>query len=193
MTDMSTDSADESEGRIEALARAWDILVDRAREGRTITYGEMATALRLSPQSSNFTSILSEVSRSEVAAGRGMLSVLVVRQRQGLPGVGFFNLAREVGRKFENESLFFLEESERVIAHWQGRAAEELDVLHDDVVKDLERIYATESDEALARRQHSWPQEPGFLLKIFYKIQDVIGAVVSAIVRLFRRILRRGA
>ena len=37
------------------LARAWEILVARAREGRTITYGEMATAMLLSPQSTQFT------------------------------------------------------------------------------------------------------------------------------------------
>ncbi len=124
-----------------SLARAWEILVARAREGRTISYGEMATALVLSPQSGQFTEILNELSRTEETAGRGLLGVLVVRKRQGTPGAAFFNLAREVGRRFDNERIFYLEESERVIAHWQGRPADELDILHDHVVEELERLY----------------------------------------------------
>ncbi len=132
------------------LARAWEVLVARAREGRTITYGEMATALVLSPQSSQFTELLNELSRAEEAAGRGLLSVLVVRKRQGTPGMGFFNLARELGRKFENEKVFYLEESERVVAQWQGRPAEELDILHDAVIKELERLYFSSHDEGSA-------------------------------------------
>ena len=132
------------------LVRAWEILVARAREGRTISYGEMATAMVLSPQSSKFTEALNELSRSEEEAGRGLLGVLVVRKRQGTPGAAFFNLARELGRKFENENVFYLEESERVTAHWQGRPAEELDILHDHVVKELERLYASDDHEHAA-------------------------------------------
>ena len=132
------------------LVRAWEILVARAREGRTISYGEMATAMVLSPQSSQFTEALNELSRSEEEAGRGLLGVLVVRKRQGTPGAAFFNLARELGRKFENEKVFYLEESERVTAHWQGRPAEELDILHDHVVKELERLYASDDHEYAA-------------------------------------------
>ena len=132
------------------LARAWEILVARAREGRTISYGEMATAMVLSPQSSQFTEALNELSRAEEEAGRGLLGVLVVRKRQGTPGTAFFNLARELGRQFENEKLFYLEESERVTAHWQGRPAEELDLLHDDVVEELERLYSSDDHEHAA-------------------------------------------
>ena len=133
-----------------ALARAWEILVARAREGRTISYGEMATALVLSPQSGQFTETLNQLSRAEEAAGRGLLGVLVVRKRQGTPGAAFFNLARELGRKFENEKIFYLEESERVTAHWQGRPAEELDILHDAVIKELEHFYASDDHEHTA-------------------------------------------
>ena len=103
------------------LARAWEILVARAREGRTITYGEMATAMLLSPQSTQFTDTLNELSRSENAAGRGLLSVLVTRQREGTPGISFFRLARELGHQFDDEEQFFREEVERVTARWQER------------------------------------------------------------------------
>ncbi len=147
---MSVARADEGGQAVGALARAWEILVARAREGRTISYGEMATALVLSPQSGQFTETLNELSRTEEAAGRGLLGVLVVRKRQGTPGAAFFNLARELGRKFENEKVFYLEESERVTAHWQGRPAEELDILHDAVIKELERLYFSSHDEGSA-------------------------------------------
>ena len=143
---MSGARADERGQHVGALARAWEILVARAREGRTISYGEMATALVLSPQSGQFTETLNELSRTEEAAGRGLLGVLVVRKRQGTPGAAFFNLARELGRKFDNERIFYLEESERVVAQWQGRPAEELDILHDHVVEELERLYYSSGD-----------------------------------------------
>ena len=109
------------------LAHAWEILVARAREGRTITYGEMATAMLLSPQSAQFTDTLNELSRSENAAGRGLLSVLVIRQREGTPGIGFFRLARELGHQFDDEEQFFREEVERVTAHWQERPEQPTD------------------------------------------------------------------
>jgi hypothetical protein len=109
------------------LARAWEILVERAREGQTITYGELATAMLLSPQSAQFTDTLNELSRSENAAGRGLLSVLVIRQREGTPGVGFFRLAQELGRQFDDEEQFFREEVERVTAHWQERPEQPTD------------------------------------------------------------------
>ena len=103
------------------LARAWEVLVARAREGRTITYGEMATAMLLSPQSAQFTDTLNELSRTENTAGRGLLSVLVIRQREGTPGSGFFRLARELGHQFDDDEQFFREEVERVTAQWQAR------------------------------------------------------------------------
>ncbi len=158
---MGVARADEGGQAVEALARAWEILVARAREGRTISYGEMATALVLSPQSSQFTEMLNELSRAEEAAGRGLLSVLVVRKRQGTPGVSFFRLARELGRTFENEKVFYLEESERVTAHWQGRPAEELDILHDAVIKELERLYFSAHDEESAASRGAPTREGG--------------------------------
>ena len=109
------------------LAQAREILVARAREGRTITYGEMATAMLLSPQSAQFTDTLDELSRSENAAGRGLLSVLVIRQREGTPGIGFFRLARELGHQFDDEEQFFREEVERVTARWQERPEQPTD------------------------------------------------------------------
>ena len=105
-------------------ARARDILIERARAGETASYAEMAAALDLSPQSPRVTETLNEVSRSEDAAGRGMLSVLVVRGRQGTPGSGFYTLARELGREFDDEEQFFNEERARVNAHWQGQQEE---------------------------------------------------------------------
>lgn len=188
------------------VAHAWEVLVARAREGRTISYGEMANTLLLSPQSSEFTESLNELSRTEEAAGRGLLSVLVIRQRQGTPGAGFFDLARELGRQFTNEKVFYLEESERVIAQWQGRRAEELDVLHNHVVEGLERLYfdsgaeeTTETDggpdatdaNALSEEDHSLRVPLRRIRKGFSEIAiGVVEGGRTASLRVTRRLKR---
>lgn len=167
-----------------ALARAWEVLVARAREGRTISYGEMATALVLSPQSGQFTETLNELSRTEEAAGRGLLGVLVVRKRQGTPGAAFFNLARELGRQFENEKIFYLEESERVVAQWQGRPAEELDILHDVVIKQLERLYYSSDDKGFTASDSTPAGEPGTSSP---DTGNLFRALIRGLVGIFRR------
>ena len=190
--------------RITALARAWEILVQRAREGRTISYGEMAAAMVLSPQSGEFTETIKELSRSEEAAGRGLLGVIVVRKRQATPGASFFDLARELGRQFTNEKVFFLEESERVFAQWQGRPAEELDVLHDHIIEELEQFYfATHEGEAdrpqepsatasAARRSSSPASAPTSLLgRVTWGVGWVAAGFVSVIRAAFRRDTRQ--
>ena len=187
---MSADrTTDESGQMVGALTRAWEILVERAREGKTISYGEMATAMVLSPQSGQFTDALNEIARSEEEAGRGLLSVLVVRKRQGTPGAGFFDFAREMGRKFENEKVFFLEESERVIAHWQGRAVDEMDLLQEDVVAELQRLYEAEVSgetnvQPTARASSSGPLRA---------VARLAGRATGTVVRTVGRITRRGA
>ena len=43
--------------------------------------------------------LLNEVSEAEDSAGRGMLSAVVVGARSGMPGRGYFSLARRLGRE----------------------------------------------------------------------------------------------
>jgi hypothetical protein len=82
------------------------ILRDVARRKTTITYSSLAakvTRFALSPESYALHELLGEIARAEDAAGRGMLSVLVVHKRDGMPGQGFFKLAAELGRKADDE------------------------------------------------------------------------------------------
>lgn len=177
---MSSAQPDEDPHRIEEVfARVRDILIARAREGRTISYGELATATRLSPQSTQFNAALNGVSRSEEAAGRGLLSVLVVRQRQETPGAGFFTLARELGRQFSNERVFYLEESERVIAQWQGRPAEELDLLDDHVVEELSRFYSSDDYEHTASSGAPTSEKDNSLQALVRGVANVIKRTIK--------------
>ena len=106
-----------------AREEARQILIQCAREKRTIAYSELAAELdtvRLEPNSSAFHAILDEISRSENAAGRGMLSVLVVHKGDDqMSGQGFFKLAKCLGRGFKNEPEFWKSESKRVIGSWR--------------------------------------------------------------------------
>lgn len=105
-----------------AREEARQILIQRAREGRTIAYSELAAELdtvRLEPNSSAFHAILDEISCSENAAGRGMLSALVIRKDKRISGLGFFRLARKLGRKFKDDREFWNREFERVIGSWR--------------------------------------------------------------------------
>lgn len=101
------------------------ILIDVARKSGTISYAELASRLTVYPLPLNDTRlfvVLDEISTKEVAAGRGMLSVVVVRKSLGRPSVGFFQLAKSLGRDLSNiydpESClrFFAEELKRVHA-----------------------------------------------------------------------------
>ena len=105
-----------------AREEARQILIQCAREGGKITYSELAAELgtvRLEPNSSAFHAIRDEISRSENAAGRGMLSALVIRKDKRISGLGFFRLARKLGREFDDKREFWKSESERVIDSWR--------------------------------------------------------------------------
>ena len=69
---------------------------------------------------------LGEVSRSEVAAGRPMLSSLVVQYEGGTPGPGFFALGREIGevREGEDVDLFAFRQMRATWTYWQRQGAE---------------------------------------------------------------------
>lgn len=89
------------------------LLRDVARRQSTITYSNLAakvTRFPLAPESYALHDLLGEIARSEDAAGRGMLSVLVVHKRDGMPGQGFFKLAAELGRDAADPMKLWSEE-----------------------------------------------------------------------------------
>lgn len=105
-----------------AREEARQILIQCAREGRKIAYSDLAAELdtvSIEPNSSAFHAMLDEISLCENKAGRGMLSVLVIRKDIRTSGPGFFRLARKLGRKFKDDREFWKSESKRVIGSWR--------------------------------------------------------------------------
>jgi len=111
---------------------AWDaakeeirgILVERARARGTIAYSDLVervTALRLEPNSYALAAMLGEISSAEDAAGRGMLTVIVVHKVGDMqPGPGFFELARRLGRDTSDKLKCWSEGLEEVHRYWGG-------------------------------------------------------------------------
>lgn len=99
-------------------------LAAAAAAGETITYAELVEAVpRLEElrDSGALGPVLGEVSREEDAAGRGMLSAVVVRSRgEPLPAAGFFRLAAELGRDASDRDRCWRAELGRVFASHRG-------------------------------------------------------------------------
>src|SRR5262245_26993932 len=108
---------------VAARSEMRNILVETARQGRTIAYSDLVTrvrTIRLSPQEPALAAMLGEISADENRAGRGMLSVLVVHKGGDMrPGPGFFDLARRMGRDVKDLDALWVEEFRRVVEYWQ--------------------------------------------------------------------------
>lgn len=61
--------------------------------------------------------ICGEISEDEHAAGRPLLSAVVVNE-EGHPGSGFFRLARRLRIPFEDNDTFWIHELQRVANYW---------------------------------------------------------------------------
>ena len=102
-------------------------LVRAARSRETITYKEIAELMGLLPAGNHMATevghMAGDISRSEHLEGRPMLSAIVVRSGNGLPGTGFFRLARDLGKlksSSEVDERQFLEaEREAVYQTWK--------------------------------------------------------------------------
>jgi hypothetical protein len=83
-------------------------LIERAKDSDIISYGELAvkvTPVKLEPQSFALRTMLREIAAEENAAGRGMLTALVVYHSGDMqPGPGFFDLAGRLGKN-TNDTL----------------------------------------------------------------------------------------
>jgi hypothetical protein len=69
--------------------------------------------------------LLGLISEHEHAAGRPLLSALVVTRDTGLPGDGFFVMAHNLGFQFPDTDagrrLFWQEQVEAVVAYWTAK------------------------------------------------------------------------
>lgn len=106
-----------------AKAEARRALIDRARIQSTISYQELAsriTAIAVEPWSTALHVLLGEISTEEDAAGRGLLSAIVVhKDGDKMPGPGFFNLAADLGRATSDRLKYWIREVEFVFRIWR--------------------------------------------------------------------------
>ena len=104
----------------------FDRLRQVARARDTVFYSEIAPTVGIDTGNPNFAAlvghILDEVNRVEFAQGRPLLSAIVISKENNMPGRGFFECARDLGRysgKGDLEHLgFWVEELRRVHDYW---------------------------------------------------------------------------
>ncbi|WP_037088436.1 hypothetical protein [Neorhizobium vignae] len=105
-----------------AKAEAKEIMISRARVRGMIPYSELANnirSIRLGAHDQRFFHFLGEISQEEDAAGRGLLTVLVVHRSGDMqPGPGFYELAKLLGRDTTDLLRCWIEELHRVHAVW---------------------------------------------------------------------------
>jgi len=109
----------------EAKRQATEILVRIARRCGRIAYSELVpeiTALRLDAHDPRSFHLLGEISSEEDAAGRGMLTAIVVHKSGDMqPGPGFFELAKTRGRDTRDLLACWIKEFNKVHDHWANR------------------------------------------------------------------------
>jgi len=108
-----------------AKEEARAIMIDRAKVRGMIPYSDLAAqiqAVRFKAHDPRFFHFLGELSSEEDAAGRGMLTVIVVHKAGDMqPGPGFFELAKMLGRDTTDILKCWVEELRKVHAYWSRR------------------------------------------------------------------------
>jgi len=101
-----------------------EILVSRAKVRGMIPYSDLTPqikSLNLEAHDQRLFRLLDELSCEENAAGRGMLSVVVVHKIGDMqPGTGFFELAKRLGRDTSNILECWVSELKKVHSVWSG-------------------------------------------------------------------------
>lgn len=107
-----------------ARRRLRSLLVEAARTGSTVTYGEAARRAfggRFSARSGALMDLLSEIDAAEDSARGVLVASLVVRADTGMPGDGYFAFAADVlGRDVADRQAFWRREAEAV---WESFGA----------------------------------------------------------------------
>lgn len=102
-------------------AAVYDKLVQVAKARATITYGEVAKVADLSLEGDDALKslglLLDEIADQEIAAGRPLLPVVIVRENN-MPGAGLFKYARRKKLQKTDDLTFFATELKRVYEHW---------------------------------------------------------------------------
>lgn len=104
--------------------QTYERLVETACSGRTITYDDLAREIGLDilncDDRQELVRILEAIAFRENAAGRPLLTAVVVIPEIRYPGKGFFILARELGfNHFDDERSYYHYELKRVYDFWE--------------------------------------------------------------------------
>ena len=97
--------------------KLYGVLVERARNRGHVFYSKTGPGVRGAPGTE-----LEAISRHENAAGRPLLSVLVVDKGTGKPNSGFVQLGRELGllQAGETEQQFVERQTKAVHDTWEA-------------------------------------------------------------------------
>ena len=82
--------------KAQALPVVLDLLQQTARAGQTIPDSYVAGRIGWAPR--GIGPLLGEIAEAEAAAGRPLLSAVVVQKDSHRPGGGFFEMAKSLGR-----------------------------------------------------------------------------------------------
>lgn len=100
-----------------------DILIDCARQRKTITYGELSSRLttaHIPAYSYAMSAILGDIIREGEPQEWGVLATLVVRKSDGLPGAGYFKAMSQRGISESDYRTIWQTEFDRVCDYWQA-------------------------------------------------------------------------
>ena len=110
----------------------YERLVKAARAGEFVHYGELAKMLDIDLENPHFGAqvgkVLDRINADEVAAGRPVISAIVVSKDTMLPGTGFFKLGQESRQTLpeEDEIGFAIRQIKRVHEYWSREAVSSL-------------------------------------------------------------------
>ena len=94
-------------------------LIEVAKRKGLISYKDVGRHFDLHQQSRALFQILDDINRHEHAAGRPLLTAIVVHKDDSRPGNGFFAIATKLGHyRGGDAELYWLEECRRVYAEW---------------------------------------------------------------------------
>lgn len=106
-----------------------------ARRREIVHYGEIADSLGLDMSldcdRAQIGRILGDLSEFEHREGRPLISAVVVASDTGMPGKGFFSLARSLGSRIQDADELYLTELNKVWDYWSSHQAKESEGMSD--------------------------------------------------------------
>jgi len=121
---------DQLDGTFGHPKELWDAAKEEARRTLAkiakipdvIEYGQLTreiSSIRFDPHGDDFRRFLGQLSWESDAAGRGMITAIVVHKHDQRPGTGFFALAAELGSDISDPDKCWSQEVERVFRDFQ--------------------------------------------------------------------------